>query len=80
MQLFLKGNIFTPTNVFDYRSPDFFKYLVSFANLPKEVKDGLAQIFSDSINKPYIHEVLKEIDQEREEKKKKKVMQLNIIR
>lgn len=80
MQLFLKGNIFTPTSVFDYRSSEFFKYLVSFANLPKEVKDGLAQIFSDSVNKPYIHEVLKEIDPEREVYSKEKVMQLNIIR
>ena len=46
----------------------------------KEVKDGLAQIFSDSLNKPYIHEVLKEIDPEREVYSKEKVMQLNIIR
>ena len=80
MQLFLKGNKFTPTSMFDYRSPEFFQCLVNFANLPKEVKEGLAQIFSDSVNKPYIHEVLKEIDPEREVYSKEKTIQLCLIR
>ena len=47
-----------------YRSDDYFKRMIKYLDVSKEVKDGLSIILSDAKDKPYVGKVLKKINTE----------------
>ena len=56
---FLTGN----EPLYDYMNvKDYFKQVLNDLNINKQIKSGLKYIFSDSMNKPYIHEIISGID------------------
>lgn len=61
LQYFIKGSTISL-----HLSDEYFKKLIEFMNVSKEVKDGLRLIFSDANEKPYIGPILKRINPEQE--------------
>ncbi len=57
IQYFVDGSIIRL-----HKSDNYFKNLIKFMNVSKDVKDGLRLIFSDAKDKPYIGPILKEIN------------------
>lgn len=54
--------IFTDSLIYIYDNKEFLEKMLSFVEAPKDIKEGLECIFSDSKNKPYIGPILKKIN------------------
>lgn len=74
LQYFMDGTILSMSS-----SVRYFSQLIEFLDVNKYSKDVLASIFSDSIDKPYIGEMLREIDPEKRLIEKEYVYALNRI-
>ena len=61
------------------QSDAYFRALIRFLNVSKEVKDGLRMIFSDAMHKPYIGPILEKINPEEKLISKENVYKLNRI-
>ena len=72
LQYFIKG-----TNIKYRKSEVYFKQLIEYLNVSKEVKDGLSIILSDAPNKPYVGKILKKINLDEPLISDDKIMKLN---
>lgn len=74
LQYFIDGDIIRL-----HRSDVYFKKLIEFMDVSKEVKDGLRLIFSDANEKPYIGPILKKINPEEKIISKEIIYRINHI-
>ena len=72
MQSFLFGTIIMLND-------RYFQYMIDYLNVSKETKEALRCIFSDSINKPYIGDVIKDIDSDEEIISREHILSLNRV-
>ena len=72
MQLFLFGTVIRLND-------SYFQYMINHLNVSKETKEALMIIFSDSNNKPYIGDVIKNIDTEEEIISSEHILKLNKV-
>ena len=57
LALFIPG-----ANVSMWHGLDYYHALINYMNVPREIREGLRSVISDSTDKPYIGDILKEID------------------
>ncbi len=54
--------LFSNEVIYIYDNKEFLKKLMSYVEAPKDIKEGLECIFSDSENKPYMGPILKKLN------------------
>ena len=52
--------------IYYHRTPEYFEKFIEYLSVTREIKEGFRAIFSDATNKPYIGDILKNIDLENE--------------
>ena len=74
IQIFLSGTVISM-----HPNDRYFERMIEYLNVPNETKDGLRDVFSSSHNKPYIGDVLKDINTEEELIERDNILSLNRI-
>lgn len=70
--------MFKYLDVYENLSPEFLRDLVEKLNVSREIKNGLLEIFSDSENKPYVGDILRELNPDEKILSLPKTLLLNV--